>query len=84
MAQGWISWRRWEDYEPPPQTERAEEGERPLRVLYDDGRPVEELPTPEEIAANQERMRAMRRKLQEQGLIGRGEAEPPPGKARTA
>lgn len=84
MAQGWISGRRWEDYDPPPQPERAEEGERPLRALYDDGRPVEGPPTPEEIAANQERMRAMRRKLQAQGLIGRGEAEPSPGKARTA
>lgn len=85
MAQGWLAGRRWEDYEPARETpERVEEGERPLRALYDDGRPVEGPPTPEEIAANRERMRAMRRKLQAQGLIGRGEAEPPPGKARTA
>lgn len=44
MAQGWISGRRWEDYEPPPQPERVEEGERPLRALYDDGGPWRDRP----------------------------------------
>ena len=77
MAQGWISGRRWEDDEAEPKPPQVgEERARPARAVYDDGRPLERPPTPEELAANRERMKAMRRKLREQGLIGPGGAEP--------
>lgn len=82
MAQGWISGRRWEDDEPaPPKPPGRVEGAgtRPLRAVYDDGRPVERPPTPEERAANEKRREAMRETLRARGLI---RADFPTGAAR--